>query len=364
MKIWIDILTPKQVNLFSVFVQRLRELGHEVIVTARHYREVEQLLQIRNIDARVIGKHGGGDLSLKLIESSKRITELAGYVAKENPGLAISFCSPEAARVSYGLAIIHYAICDSPHAEAVCKLSLPLSRKLFTPRAVPKVAWKRYAITSSNIVQYDALDPAVWIRAYAHRQSPNDRWGLHWEKPIVVLRTEEEYASYLLRSETRGKNIIGQLARRLSKLGVEVVVLPRYEKQAEMLRRELSDLATVPAKVVDAIGLLSRTSAFVGAGGTMSAEAALMGVPTISCYPSEPTYVDRYLFKLGLAERILSADRIVSRVRRFIADPKLANRQKEKAGKLLAKMEDPVDVVMAHLGLLRRPRRTARSTGL
>jgi len=354
MKIWIDVLTPKQANLFSVFVRRLRKHGHQVLVTTRHYREVEGLLRIRKVDATVVGKHGGGDLSGKLVESSKRITALAGYVAKRGAHLAISFCSPEAARVSYGLGIPHYAICDSPHAEAVCKLSLPLSSELFTPRAVPKSAWKRYAMPPYRIVRYNALDPVVWIREYAHGPERSNALGLDWERPTVVLRTEEEYASYLLQTETRKKSLIAQLTRPLSELDAQVVVLPRYEKQVQMLTRGLDDRAIVLDKVVDGLSLLSRASAFIGAGGTMSAEAALMGVPTISCYPSEPTCVDRYLIRLGLVERILSTKKIVSRVRRYLADPKLANRQKTNANRLLARMQDPVHIVMSRLGLLAR----------
>jgi len=351
MRAWIDILTPKQANLFSVLVRKLREHGHDAFVTTRHYREVEELLQLRETKATIIGRHGGGDLSAKLVESSKRITELAEHVVKKKPDLAISCCSPEAARVAYGLGIPHYALCDSPHAEAVCRLSIPLSRMLFTPRAVPKGAWKRYGIASANIVRYNALDPAVWIRAYAPGADPRQALGLDEEKPIVVLRTEEEYASYLLQSQRRTKSIVSQLASPLKEFGAQVVLLPRYENQVEVLTRELAGVATVPPRVVDSIGLLSRSSAFVGAGGTMNAEAALMGLPTISCYPSDPTYVDRYLFRLGLAERILSADRTVNKVRRFLSDPRLAKRQKAKADHVLAKMEDPIRVIMAHVGL-------------
>lgn len=351
MRTWIDILTPKQANLFSVLVRRLTEHRHETFVTTRHYREVEELLQLRETEATIIGRHGGADLSSKLVESSKRTTELAEHVANKKPDLAISCCSPEAARVAYGLGIPHYALCDSPHAEAVCRLTIPLSRKLFTPRAVPKSAWKRYGILSSDIVRYNALDPAVWIRAYAPAPDPRQALGLDEEKPVVVLRTEEEYASYLLQGQRRMRSFVSQLARPLRELGAQVVLLPRYQEQVEVLSRELARVATVPAKVVDAVGLLSRSSAFIGAGGTMNAEAALMGVPTISCYPSDPTYVDRYLFRLGLAERILSAGRTVNKVRRFLADPRLAKHQKEKAHHVLAKMEDPIRLIMDHLGL-------------
>lgn len=350
MKIWIDALTPKQANLFSVLVSRLAANGHETFVTTRRYREVEQLLEIRGTKATVIGRHGGADLPTKLTESSKRITELAEFVNHRTPDLAISCCSPEAARVAYGLRIPHYAICDSPHAEAVCRLTLPLSRKLFTPRVVPKSAWRQHGMVPSDITQYNALDPVVWIREYA---PPLDRtWtpGIDTDRPIIVLRPEEEYASYL-QTTTAKKSIITQLARSLSELGAQVIVLPRYEKQAEALTGELAGVASVLANVVDAIALYSRCSAFIGAGGTMSAEAALMGVPTISCYPSEPTYVDKFLFKLRLAERVLSVDRAVARVRRFLMDPKLAISQKRKADRVLARMEDPLRVIMTHLGL-------------
>jgi len=349
MRVWIDVLTPKQANLFSVLVPRLEANGHEVHVTTRHYREVEQLLQIRGTKATVVGRHGGANLPTKLAESSKRITELAGFVSHSEPDLVISCCSPEAARVAYGLHIPHYAVCDSPHAEAVCRLTLPLSKKLFTPRVIPKAAWRRYGVASFDIIQYNALDPVVWIREYAS-SSPKEPSSLIGEKPLVLMRPEEEYASYFQTATTK-KSIITQLARPLTKLGAQVIVLPRYEEQVEVLTGELAGVASVLPNLVDAVALYSRCSAFVGAGGTMSAEAALMGVPTISCYPSEPTYVDKYLFKHKLAQRVLSVDRAVARVRRFLTDPKLAIRQKEKADRALAKMEDPLQIIMTHLGL-------------
>jgi len=351
MKIWIDVLTPKQANLFSVLVSRLREHNHSVDVTSRHYREVEQLLQIRAVNATIIGRHGGGDLIDKLTESSRRIAQLADHISQNSPDVAISFCSPEASRVAYGLGIPHYSICDSPHAEAVCRLSIPLSRKLFAPRIVPRKAWAPYCLPSRDIVQYNALDPAVWIRAYAPGPDLRSSVGLDQKRPYVVVRTEEEYASYLLRRERSTDTDIVGVARALSELGTQVVVLPRYEKQVGLLSRELGGVALVPNKVIDAVGLLSRASVFVGAGGTMSAEAALMGVPTISCYPGEPTYVDKYLFRVGLAEKVSQVDKIAKRVRHYLNSEALADRQKEKANRLLSRMEDPIRVIMSHLGL-------------
>ena len=351
MKIWIDVLTPKQANLFSILARRLREHGHEPVVTTRRYREVEQILQIRGTEATVIGRHGGAELAEKLLESSKRVTGLAEHIATRAPSLAISFCSPEAARVAFGLGIPHYALCDSPHASAVCRLSIPLSQRLFTPKAVPKAAWKEYGIASSQIVRYNALDPAVWIPEYSPGIDPHQTLGLDEDAPFVVLRVEEEYASYLIQRGKPRKSIIPQLVRPLRQLGIQVVLMPRYESQVEALNREYADVATVTTNVLDGVGLVSHALFFIGAGGTMNAEAALIGTPTISCYPSTPTYVDRYLLRPRLVERVLSPRRVVSRVRRILSNPRSADSHREKAREALSRMEDPLKVITSSLGL-------------
>ena len=41
MKIWIDMLTPKQVLFFEPVIKALKERGDEIVVTSRHYREAE-----------------------------------------------------------------------------------------------------------------------------------------------------------------------------------------------------------------------------------------------------------------------------------------------------------------------------------
>jgi len=350
MKVWIDVLTPKQANLFSVIVRELRKRGHDIFVTTRHYREVEQLLKIRHIDAMTVGRHGGADLHEKLLASAERETALANCVSQEKPGIAMSFCSPEAARVAYGLRISHYAVCDSPHAEAVCRLSLPVSEKLFTPKAIPKAAWKWYGIAPKQIVRYNAIDPVVWIRAYAPGPDLRKELGLKTDKPMVIIRTEEEFAAYMLQSKVfPSKTIITTLARSLNKTGVQVVVLPRYESQVDNLVKILAGTAIVPTQVVDAIGLLSRATAFIGAGGTMSAEAALMGVPTISCYPIKPTYIDKYLFRTGLAERILTPHKIINRVHEHLNNNTTLSKQKKRAENIMSRMEDPVQVILNQL---------------
>lgn len=82
----------------------------------------------------------------------------------------------------------------------------------------------------------------------------------------------------------------------------------------------------------------------------MTAEAALLGVPTISCYPAELTYVDRYLLKQGLITHSTVSEKTVKRILQILSDLEAIRRvQKEKAQKLVTEMEDPIDVIMRTL---------------
>ena len=72
MKIWIDILTPKQLLFSEPIVERLGK-KHDLLCTSREYHEVSKLSKIRHFDLIFIGKHGGGDKKSKLKASIERI---------------------------------------------------------------------------------------------------------------------------------------------------------------------------------------------------------------------------------------------------------------------------------------------------
>ena len=82
-----------------------------------------------------------------------------------SPDIVISFCSPEAARISFGLGIKHIAFCDSPHAEAVMRLTIPLIQKLLIPlNNTLKTNFQNMELMRKNIIQYKAIDAFVTIQ--------------------------------------------------------------------------------------------------------------------------------------------------------------------------------------------------------
>jgi len=349
MKVWLDVLTPKQANLLGELQRRLDASGHKTFLTTRQYREVNELLQIRGMKAVQVGRHGGQKLSDKLVESSNRVSALAKIVADESVDVAVSFASPEAARVAFGLKIPHYCVSDSPHAEAVSKLTIPLSLKLFSPWVIPVAAWTRYGIKPRDLVRYRALDPIAWLAHYKGDSKILDSLKLDLSKPIILVRTPEEYASYLSdRNETIASKVTETVAKLIEVNGEtsQIVILPRYDEQGSRYTKRFGTRVIVPEHVVDTISLMHVASVFLGGGGTMTAEAALLGVPVISYYPGDPTFVERFLINYGLVERILDSGRIAQRTHAICGSQEFREFYQRKSGRLARSMEDPIRVIV------------------
>jgi predicted glycosyltransferase len=348
LKIWIDILTPKQALFMNELGKRLEEKGHTVLKTTRKYEELNQLMKLKGIEAIAVGKHGGASPYKKLLMSTKRILGLSRLINEWKPDIAIGFASVEAARVSFGLSIPYFCISDSPHAEAVSRLTIPFSKKLFTPYVIPKDCWVKFGISKANIIQYKALDPVVWIKNHKLDLSILELLKLEKEKPIVTVRLEETYAAYLYKKTSLKTSIAIKAIEKLleDNINAQIVVLPRYKQQYLFLNSRFKGKVIIPKSPIDALSLLKLSSAFIGGGGTMNAEAALLGIPTISCFPMELTYVEKFLIKKGLMEKILDQRKISLKVIKILKEKTLIEKNKKKAKELLEKMEDPLQRII------------------
>jgi predicted glycosyltransferase len=346
-----DILTPKQSMFFARLSENLEKRGHQIFRTTRKYREVLQTLKLKGINALVVGEHGGKTLIDKLKASAQRTLKLISIFEEIKPDVSVSFSSPEMARVSYGLKVPHLCINDSPHAEAVAKLTIPLSERLFTPKIIPKKAWTKYGISRKNIVQYNALDPWVWLKDFKPNPGILKELGLDESKPILTFRTEETFAAYLL-GIVEKETLLIPLIRRILKMGenFQIVVLPRYDEQIDALREAFKDKIVICDSVVDGSSLLYYSSVFVGAGGTMTAEAALLGIPTFSCYPGENLIIEQYLIRKKLITRETDPERMVKRILEILGGVSYVKERNQRVVQRLVKnFEDPIDTIIREI---------------
>jgi len=333
LKIWIDILTPKQL-LFSEPI--IKKLGgkHDLLCTSRDYEEVSKLAKIRDSNLIFVGKYGGGDKKTKLKASIDRMEKLSKIIRTFSPDIAISFCSPEAARISFGLGIKHIAFCDSPHANAVMRLTLPLIQKLLIPEIIPKKEFSRYGIDKKNIISYKAIDASVTIK-----RGINQKEILPFnnnKQKNILIRVEEEEASYTSKS-SKIIPIIKKIVNDYSEQNI--VILGRYTKQIQNLQKLIGGKVKIVKMSYDGKHLLNNTDIFIGSGGTMTAESALMGIPTIS-YNAVPNMIEDFLVKKYLIKRETNPNKISNYIKKVLQSKNNPNQKRAK--RIVGNMEDPI----------------------
>lgn len=337
MKIWFDVLTPKQVNFFKLVVGELKNREHDILCTSRKYREVEELAKIRGLELKIVGEHGGESLNGKLKASAERVLELADVIREFNPDALVSSSSPEASRVAFGLAIPHLGFNDSPHAEAVCRLCLPFMNKLMCPWVIPFKEFTRYGIAKNQILRYRALDPAMWIKdgkcIYRHQDLKLDP-----AKKTITFRLEESKAAYRSGIKSNSSSLLNALITYFR--DCNIVVLCRYLDQLESVSRDFGNSAIVIDRVIDGMSLLMLSDVFIGSGGTMNCEASLLGVPNMS-YAMHNVYLNRFLFSKGISYKCRSANEMAKLARKMLSDERIQKMIKSKSQMLLSQMEDP-----------------------
>ena len=334
MKIWIDILTPKQLLFSEPIIEKLGQ-KHDILCTSRQYNEVTKLAKIRHFDLIFVGKHGGGDKKSKLKASIERIEKLSKKISKFGPDVVISFGSPEAARISFGLGIKHIMFCDSPHANAVMRLTLPLIQKLLIPYVIPKKEFSKFGINEKDIVQYKAIDAVVTMQRKINQNiiSPFKNNN----KKNILIRVEEEQAAYTSKSS----KIIPIIQKIVNDYKDEnIIVLGRYTQQIINLQKMIGKKVKIIKMSFDGKYLLNDTDVFIGSGGTMTAESALMGIPTIS-YNAVPNIIENFLVKKSLVKRETNPKKVSNEIKRIFA--RKNDQNQKRARKVVKQMEDPIE---------------------
>jgi predicted glycosyltransferase len=337
LKIWFDVLTPKQLLFFEPMIRRIKK-NHTILCTSRDYNQVTQLANIRSIRLAIVGKHGGSKMHDKLNASLHRAKLLSTRIKRFSPDVTISFCSPEAARVSYGLDIAHICFSDSPHAKAVMRLVVPLIQKLLVPWIIPKKEFVKFGINSNDIIHYKAIDASIIAKRKISKNSK--RLDKESRRRMILVRVEEEYASYSTKKRP-AIPIIKEIIKNFN--GEEIVVMGRYASQVRQLAQTFGKKIRVLSKVIDSKILLENTDVFVGSGGTMTAESALLGIPTIS-YNAIPNIIESYLVRKKLVIRETNPKRVATSIRNILESSNLETKKRSK--KMLDSMEDPYPILV------------------
>jgi len=317
MRAWYDACTGKHVRYGVAIAERLRSIGHEVILTTRKHPDTLPLAKFLNERFIIVGRYNPKSLLTRLKESTRRQSAFCKIFEKNVPDIAISHGSVDQCRIAFGLGKPIILTNDAPQADAVNKLTIPLANWVVASKAIPSKVLERYNV-NGEMIAFDGVDEVAWIRDFEPRITYD------FGKPLIVVRQLETRAVYV---EKEINLLI--LAKKLTKFG-EVVFLSRYG------RRSIKGL--IVPEFVDSVSLAAQADLFIGAGGTITREAALQGTPAIIIKPFENQYVNEYLTKKGFPIYEAKPSEALNLSTKLLG-------KKHDVRDLLAKLENPIDVI-------------------
>jgi uncharacterized protein len=301
-RIWIDLSNSPHPLLFAPVARRLEALGHVVLVTARDNAQTVELTRDRWPQASVIGGPSPPGRLPKVRSLVRRVDGLRRWAEAARPDAALCHGSYAQIVAARWLRIPAVTAGDYEHNPSN-HLAWRLAGTVLLPTALADCHVWRQGATRHKTRFYPGLKEELYLADFERDPGVVERLGIVRDGTLVVARPAPDRAVY---HPSDNPLFLECLKAVLADPRVTVVVLPRYPEQ----RRALAELELgrcfIPEQAVDSRSLMSEADLMIGAGGTMTREAALMGVPTFSLFAGRPAAVDRWLEQRGLMRLLRS----------------------------------------------------------
>ncbi len=311
MRVWIDLSNSPHPLLFEPLVKRFRDMGVEVLVTARDYAQTAELAAELLDDVQVVGGPSPPGRLRKAGAIASRAAGLARYARAHRPDVALSHNSYAQIAAAALLRVPVVTAMDYEHQPAN-HLAFRLADRVLLPAALPRSSVARQGATAAKVVTYPGLKEELYVGRFRPDPSVLGSLGIVREQDnvVVVARSPHQGASYHRVENPRFTEAVRMVSARPE---VICVVLPRNPAEAqriEALGREGPGQVVVPSRAVDSRSLILDADAFFGAGGTMTREAAVLGVPTYSLLAARRPTVDEWLEREGALRFVGSAEEL------------------------------------------------------
>jgi uncharacterized protein len=339
-RVWIDLANSPHPPLFGPIADELERGGHTVLLTARDNAQTVELARARWNAVEVIGGETPAGLMPKAASLVRRVVDLRSWAREHRPSVALShnsYAQIVAAR-SLGMRVV--TAMDYEHQPSN-HLAFRLANRILLPQALPLSAVARQGGSPRKVRFYPGLKEEIALRDFRPDGAVLAELGID-DSPgaaIVVTRPPPARAVY----HRHGNDLYAESLQVLGRQPhVRVVVLPRHDDQ----RRELAGLGlpnmTIPEHAVDARSLMYRADLVIGAGGTMTREAAILGAPTLTAFAGEPPAVDLWLERRGALRRLTSPSDVAD-VRPRSSAPPSATDLRRRGGQGVAAFVEAVD---------------------
>ena len=303
--VWIDFENAPHVWVLSPIIEQIRGKGYPVLLTARDFSCTVGLCNQLGFDAEVIGQPGSGKNKAskiwRILDRAFRLyLKLVGM--RRNIALALSHGSRSQILAAHYLGIPVISLDDYEFSDQTL---VRFVDQLLVPFPIAKDVWGRY---SDRVTHYPGLKEELYLFNF-RPDSSGLRELKDTDKIKILFRPEGRFAHYRsTHSEVLQFAILNYLSGRSN---IFLILLPRDEVQVKVLVNFCKEHKIVhwfPKDVLDGPSLIWGMDLVVSGGGTMTREAAVLGVPSYSFFAGQWGAVDCHLVKLGRLIRLDNVD--------------------------------------------------------
>jgi predicted glycosyltransferase len=307
MKIWFDLSNSPHINMFYDLIKELESEGHEIIITCRPLANTIDLLNQKKLNYTVVGEHYGKNLYKKLFGYPIRVMQLRKFLAKQKPDIAVSQSSFHSPVVAKLLGIPSIYTNDNEHAMGN-KAGFYFATSVMIPENLPIANVVKKGASIKRVSHYPGVKEGIYLWQKGERIHKS-RENRNLSEVKVYVRPEPLTAQYY----KGGLNFLDSTLEQLQDK-VSVIVLPRDKTQAAHYKQQKFSRIIVPDKPLEFDQIAEDCTLFIGAGGSMTRELAILGIPTISVYQDELLEVDKFLLEKGamLHEPNITAEKVLS----------------------------------------------------
>ncbi len=301
MRIWIDIDNAPHVNIMVPIIQELRFRGHKVLITARDYGQTVELLKMKNVSYKLIGKHPGKSVILKILFLVFRMVHLFYFASDKRIDLVLSHGSRSLVLPARLLGIPVITMYDYEY------ISDYLFKKFSKAILMPFISYDK---NNKKHIPFPGLKEEIYLWDHKYDSNWNKEIKIEKNNVLAVLRPPASMAHY---HNINAEKIFERILRDISKNEkVEALVVPRTKKQLTEMINSFQDLRGIKIleKAVDGISMIKGADLVIGGGGTMNREAALLGTPVYSVFQGKIGKIDKWLSEKGRMKFINSPQEI------------------------------------------------------
>ena len=301
-------------------------------ITVRDHAQTLELTRREWSSPAVVGGDSPRDGTRKATALARRVRDLVAWGRGTRIDVALSHNSYAQIVAARLLGIPAVTAMDFEHQPAN-HLAFRVAQRVVLPEALRKTNVVRQGATPAKTVFYPGLKEEFYIGDFEPDRQILRSLGVErsGDERVVVTRTPPTRAIYHRFSNSLFAETLVALD---AQPDVCLVVLARHPEERAAVERLSLRRCVVPAHAVDARSLMYAADLVVGAGGTMTREAALLGVPTISVFGGDQPAVDRWLEGQKMLRRIRTPNEATP-VRRRQAEPRPREELLRRAKELL-----------------------------